>query len=113
MSKAYCDILQYMNNILRFYHNTVKSRLFETTGLFKTTGLFEDDGQSRFFSIIYCVKTTNYSNFDYPKNSIFRSDSSVPIEEVAIKLPFKIRSPKVTHDDHDFFVCSSSIYTPE
>ena len=66
-----------------------------------------------FFSIIYCNKTTNYSNFDYPKNSIFRSDSSVPIEESAIKLPFKIRSPKVTHGDHDFFVWSSSIYTPE
>ena len=60
-----------------------------------------------FFSIIYCNKTTNYSNFDYPKNSIFRSDSSVPIEESAIKLPFKIRSPKVTHGDHDFFVWSS------
>ena len=66
-----------------------------------------------FFSIIYCNKTANYSNFDYPKNSIFRSDSSVPIEESAIKLPFKIRSPKVTHGDHDFFVWSSSIYTPE
>ena len=61
------------------------------------------------FSIIYCNKTTNYSNFDHPKNSIFRSDSSVTIEEVAIKLPFKIRSPKVTHGDHDFFVWSSSI----
>ena len=66
-----------------------------------------------FFSIIYCNKTTNYSNFDYPKNSIFRSDSSVPIEEVAIELPFKIRSPNVAHGDHDFFVWSSSIYTPE
>ena len=66
-----------------------------------------------FFSLIYCNKTTNYSNFDYPKSSIFRSDSSVPIEESAIKLPFKIRSPKVTHGDHDFFVWSSSIYTPE
>ena len=66
-----------------------------------------------FFSIIYCNKTTYYSNFDYPKNSIFRSDSSVPIKEIAIKLPFKIRSPNVTHGDHDFFVWSSSIYTPE
>ena len=66
-----------------------------------------------FFSIIYCNLSTNYSNFDYPKNSIFRSDSSVPIKEVAIKLPFKIRSLKVTHGDHDFFVWSSSIYTPE
>ena len=53
------------------------------------------------------------SNFNYPKNSIFRSDLSVPIIEVAIKLPFKMRSPKVTHGDHDFFVWSSSIYTPE
>ena len=35
----------------------------------------------------------NFSNFDIPKNSIFRSDSSVPIKEIAIKLPFKIRSP--------------------
>ena len=25
-----------------------------------------------FFPIIYCNKTTNYLNFDYPKNSIFR-----------------------------------------
>ena len=60
-----------------------------------------------FFSIIYCNKTTYYSNFDYPKNSIFRSDLSVPIKEMAIKLPFKIRSPNVTHDVHDFFVWSS------
>ena len=66
-----------------------------------------------FFPIIYCNKTTYYSNFDYPKNSIFRNDSSVPIKENAIKLPFKIRSPNVTHGDHDFFVWSSSIYTPE
>ena len=66
-----------------------------------------------FFSIIYCNKTTYYSNFDYPKKSIFRSDSSVPIKEIAIKLRLKIRSPNVTHGDHDFFVWSSSIYTPE
>ena len=26
---------------------------------------------------------------------------------MAIKLPFKIRSPNVTHGDHDFFVWSS------
>ena len=65
------------------------------------------------FSIIYCNKTTYYSNLDYPKKSIFQSDSSVPIKEIAIKLPFKIRSPNVTHGDHDFFVWSSWIYTPE
>ena len=34
---------------------------------------------------------------------------SVPIKEVAIKLPFKIQIPKVTRGDHDFFVWSSSI----
>ena len=66
-----------------------------------------------FFSIICCKKTTYYSNFDYPKNSIFRNDSSVLIKENAIKLPFKIQSPNVTHGDHDFFVWSSSIYTRE
>ena len=43
----------------------------------------------------------------------FRSDSSVPIKENVIKLPFKIRSPNVTHGDHDFFVWSSLINTPE
>ena len=58
-------------------------------------------------------KTTDYSNFVYPKISIFQSDLSVPIKEFAIKLPFKIRSPNVTHDNHDFFVWSSSIYTLE
>ena len=93
--------------------HTVKSRLSERR-LSETTGLFEDDGQSRLFSLLSIAKkTTNYSNFGYPKNSIFRNDSSVPIEEVAIKLPFKIRSPKATHGDHDFFVWPSSIYTPE
>ena len=45
-----------------------------------------------FFSISYCNNTTYYSNFDYPKNSIFRSDSSVPIKKIAIKLPFKVQS---------------------
>ena len=68
---------------------------------------------STFFFINYCNKTTDYSNYDYPKNSFFRSDSSVPIKEIAIKLPFKIRSPNVTHGDHDCFVWSSSGYTSE
>ena len=57
-----------------------------------------------FFSIIYCNKTTDYSNFDYPKNSIFRRDSSVLIKEIPIKLPFKIEVQNVTHGDNDFFV---------
>ena len=66
-----------------------------------------------FSSIIYCNKTTDYSNYDYLKNSIFRSDSSVPIKEIAIKLPFKIGSPNVTHGGHDIFVWLSWIYIPE
>ena len=52
-------------------------------------------------------------NFDYQKNSIFQSDSSVLIKEIAINLPFKIQSPNVTHGDRDFFVWSSWIYTSE
>ena len=71
------------------------------------------DSPDFFFSIIYCNETTYYSNFDYSKNSIFRSYSSVPIKEIAIRLPFKIRSPNVTLGDNDFFVWLSSIYTPE
>ena len=93
--------------------DTVKSRLSERR-LSETTGLFEDDGQSRVFSLLFiAIKLPIIRNFDYPKNSIFRSDSSVPIKEIAIKLPFKIRIPNVTHGDHDFFVWLSSIYTPE
>ena len=92
---------------------TVKSRLSERR-LSETTGLFEYHGQSRLFSLLSIViKLPIIRNFDYPKNSIFRSDSSVPIKEIAIKLPFKIQSPNITHGDHDFFVWSSSIYTPE
>ena len=60
----------------------------------KLLGYSKTTDSPDFFSIIYCNKTTDYSNFDYPKNSIFRTDSSVPIKEIPIKLPFKIRSPK-------------------
>ena len=66
-----------------------------------------------FLWIVHRNKTTDYSNFNYPKNLIFRSDASPLIKEIAIKLPFKNQSPNVTHGDHDFFVCSRSIYTPE
>ena len=79
----------------------------------KLLGYSKTTDSPNFFSIIYCNKTNDYSNFDYLKNSIFRSDSSVPIEEIAIKLPFKIRNPNVTHGDHDFCVWSSLIYTPQ
>ena len=79
----------------------------------KLLGYSKTTDSPDFFSIIFYNKTTDYSNFDYPKNSILRNDSSVQIEEIAIKLPFKIRSPNVTHGDRDFFVWSSSIYTPQ
>ena len=83
--------------------NTVKSRLSERR-LSKTTGLFEDYGQSRLFSLLsIAIKLPIIRISIIRKKSIFRSDSSVPIKEIAIKLPFKIRSPNVTHGDHDFF----------
>ena len=93
------------------YHlcNTVKSRLSERQ-LSETTGLFEDDGQPRLFSLLsIAIKLLIIRISIIRKNSIFRSDSSVPMKEKLLKLPFKIRSPNVTHDDHDFFVWSSSI----
>ena len=40
-----------------------------------------------FFPIIHCNKTTYYSNFDYPKKSIFRSDSSVPLKKMLLNYP--------------------------
>ena len=56
------------------------------------------------FFYVYCNKTTDYSNFNYQKNSIFRSDSLFSIKEIAIKLLFKIRSPKC-HAWWSWFLC--------
>ena len=96
------------------FREIIQSNLsYPNVGYPKLLGYSKTMDSPDFFPIIYCNKTTYYSIFDYPKNSIFRSDSSVPIKENAIKLPFKIRSPNVTHGDHDFFIWSSSIYTPE
>ena len=107
----YC--IDISDQISSYFRITVKSRLSERR-LSETTGLFEDDGQSRIFSLLsIAIKLPIIRISINPKKSFFRSDSLVPIEEVAIKLPFKIRSPNVTHGDHDFFVWSSSIYTPE
>ena len=93
--------------------HTVKSRLSERR-LSETTGLFEDDGQSRLFSLLsIAIKLPIIRISIIRKIQFFEVISSVPIEEVAIKLPFKIQSPKVTFGDHDFFVWLSSIYTPE
>ena len=57
-----------------------------------------------FFSIIYCNKTTDYSNFDYPKNSILRSDSSVPMKEIAIKITLQDSKSKC-HAWWSWFLC--------
>ena len=90
----------------------VQSNLgYPNVDFLKLLGYSKTTDSPNFFSNIYCNKTTDYSNFDFPKKSIFRSDSSVPIKEIAIKLRFKIRSPNVMHGDHDFFVWLSSIYT--
>ena len=92
---------------------TVKSRLSEHQ-LSETTGLFEDYGQSRLFSLLsIAIKLPIIRISIIRKIQFFKVILSVPIKEIAIKLPFKIRSPNVTHGDHDFFVWSSSIYTPE
>ena len=58
------------------------------------------------YFFLYYLLQYNYLLFEFrlSENLIFRSDSSVPIKEIAIKLPFKIRSPNDTHGDHDFFV---------
>ena len=105
--QKYCRMLQ-------GEHSAIQSNLsYPNVDYPKLLGYSKTMDSPDFFPIIHCNKTTYYSNFDYPKNSIFRSDSSVPIKENAIKLPFKIRSPNVTHGDHDFFVWLSSINTPE
>ena len=104
--------MHYENLLMNFIH--IQSILsYPNIDYLKLLGYSKTMVSPDFFPIIYCNKTTYYSNFDYPKNSIFRSDSSVPNKENAIKLPVNIRSPNVTHGDHDFFAWSSSIYTPE
>ena len=40
-----------------------------------------------FFTIIYCKNTTDFSNFNFSKKSIFWIDSSVPIKEIPVKIP--------------------------
>ena len=53
----------FYNMLIKIWQITVKFRLSERR-LSETSGLLEDDGQSRLFSyIIYCNKTTDYSNF--------------------------------------------------
>ena len=74
--------------------NTVKSRLSERR-LSETHWVIRRRWTvPTFFSIIYCNKTTNYSNFDYPKNSIFRSDSSVPLKKLLINYPSRFEVQK-------------------
>ena len=87
---------------------TVKSRLSKRR-LSETTVLFEDYGQSWLFSLLsIAIKLPIIRISIIRKIQFFEV-----IKEIAIKLPFKIRSPNVTYGDHDFFVWLSSIYTPE
>ena len=89
--------------------NTVKSLLSER-GLLETTGLFEDNGQSRLFSLLsIAIKLPIIRISIIRKIQFFK----VILQSRLKKLPFKTRSPNVTHGDHDFFVWSSLIYTPE
>ena len=80
---------------------TVKSRLSEHQ-LSETTGLFEDHGQSRLLSLLsIAIKLPIIQILIVLKIQFFEV---IPIKEIAIKLPFKIRSPNVTHGVYDFFV---------
>ena len=89
--------------------NTVKSRLSERQ-LSETTGLFEDDGQSLLFSLLsIAIKLPIIRISIIRKNQFFEVIRRSRRKKLLLKLPFKIRSPNVTHDDHDFFVWSSSI----
>ena len=76
-------------------YNTVKSWLSERP-LSETTGVFEDDGWARLFSLLFiAIKLTIFQISIFPKNSIFLRDSSIPIKEMAVKLPFKIRKSEL------------------
>ena len=89
--------------------STVKSWLSERQ-LSETTGLFEDDGQSRLFSLLsIAIKLPIIRISIIRKIQFFEVIRRSRYRKLLLKLPFKIRSPNVTHDDHDFFVWSSSI----
>ena len=88
---------------------TVKSRLSERQ-LSETNGLFEDDGQSWLFSLLsIAIKLPIIRISIIRKIQFFKVIRRSRWKKLLLKLPFKIRSPNVTHDDHDFFVWSSSI----
>ena len=40
-----------------------------------------------FFTIIFCKNVTDFSNFNFSKKSVFRTDQLVPIKETPIKIP--------------------------
>ena len=76
--------------VKKVLYSTVKSQLSERR-LSETTGLFEDDGQSRLFSpIIYCNKTTYYSNFDYPKIQFFKVIRRSRLKKMLLNYPSRI-----------------------
>ena len=78
--------LRHIRFLLRQRNNNVnKSNLgYPNVDYPKLLGYSKTTDSPNFSFIIFCNKTTYYSNFNYPKNSIFRSDSSVPIKEIAI-----------------------------
>ena len=58
------------------------------------------------FRYYLCKNITDFSNFDYSKNSIFRIILSVPIKEIPVKIHLQIGSKNMSNTvmhDHVFF----------
>ena len=81
--------------------------------LSNTTGLFEDGGQSRLFSLLSIAIKLPIIRISIIQKIQFFEVIRLSRLKKTIEIPCKIRSPNVTHGDHDFFGWSSSIYTPE
>ena len=93
--------------------NTVKSRLSERQ-LSETTGLLEDFGQSQLFSLLsIAIKLPIIRIWIIRKIQFFEVICRSRLKKLLLNYPSRFESPNVTHGDHDFFVWSSSIYTPE
>ena len=93
--------------------NTVKSRLSEHR-LSETTGLFEDDGQSRLFSLLsIAIKLPIIRISIIRKIQFFEAIRRSRLKKFLLNNPSRFEVQNVTHGDHDFFVWTSSIYTPE
>ena len=92
---------------------TVKSRLSERR-LSETTGFSKTMDSPDFFSLLsIAIKLPIIRISSIQKIQFFEVIGWSRLKKLLFKLSFKIRSPKVTHGDHDFFVWSITIYTPE